>query len=952
MEANSNNKKGATMKVYQVTDYSTGEVFEIETDSLSRAAQAFLSEGRAVKITPINKEEADMSVTETQPLEVLPQAPTRKELIMSPTQITREYLVKLRLDEHNVSSWARIITNDLEYWTTRFRITSVIEVNRGSYHFALAEKLFGRESFCVTIIPFTNPFDPTDAQYVNSIWETKPKDAVFGYADFDAEVLIYVKNRNTKQFSTLAEYGLMVGNSSKMIKRLVELVKSVRGFAIHEGDAKRLRIKVLTHADLLRAFPHLQNKDKAGKVMDGISIMATETVKYVFRSNPYMDRKSKAKLLGQIEDKSITNMTLRILTNVNGVAGLIKGNTLFNDRNAINARMRELGLIGNDEVYDVFTSEDNFKTEFGTDGTFEIITLEPHHGPGMVKTNDQMLAQYWGMKGVMYAPELLQAFQVVMDSAYNNIVEGNDIKFLENVRPERETKEADKYVGQSSKKAVSNLAKMAGTLNELDLGIGVSQTIMFSRANLIENMFLDTDKAKGENWKSPSKKKRAFMFMPWAYRAYVMPKEVVFMAGYDVDLTNNEGMYHEETQTFMIPGILAEDIMGKLGGGDFDDEVGVHIRKQQMENGTTRLVAFLVRTPNDWGEYWILDVDIDKIGPVFLSDEDGIDLPTIYEKDFRKFKITARVGQLPSKVNGSDRPTPAVWDWESTRYNCKVATKVGSGVGGQVKTKMLRYGIGNKPFATLPCANEDMIDAIQQCKGDMNDMRVLSDWSRDAIIDILNGKPMDAYWWYSRNMYGTAKGLIKNGYKVKTNNNLRPENSPIVKDLMKPREKMVRETKAKMLEFLNKNVREITELNIVVRGSDNAKYRKLVQDLCQQFKTHMVMDDNGYERKMNKDEVAALYRRASLATEARFTDYRARLIEKYGEEEGLIKFHKHFLKMVRMSWMRKDEAIKLNHADWLNYDRWLYTASEDNNAILMDYFYEAMVWFRDNYGDK
>ena len=85
-------------------------------------------------------------------------------------------------------------------------------------------------------------------------------------------------------------------------------------------------------------------------------------------------------------------------------------------------------------------------------------------------------------------------------------------------------------------------------LNDLDLGIGISQTMMFMRANGLKKMFLDeydntgSLRKVGTCWKAPSKSKKSFVFMPWAYRAYIMTKEVVYLAGYDVDLTNDEGM--------------------------------------------------------------------------------------------------------------------------------------------------------------------------------------------------------------------------------------------------------------------------------------------------------------------------------------------------------------------------------------------------------------------------
>ena len=45
------------MNLYQVTDYSTGEVFFIEAESAEKAAEGFRKDGKAVKITPFNPAE-------------------------------------------------------------------------------------------------------------------------------------------------------------------------------------------------------------------------------------------------------------------------------------------------------------------------------------------------------------------------------------------------------------------------------------------------------------------------------------------------------------------------------------------------------------------------------------------------------------------------------------------------------------------------------------------------------------------------------------------------------------------------------------------------------------------------------------------------------------------------------------------------------------------------------
>ena len=880
--------------------------------------------------TPINNEVIEQ-VTET----VEPQQFAQVDKSPDATSKTpkegnkmiKEYLVESILldDEGEGGSWSvsRVITNDPEYWFKKDSTVVIEEVNRGGYHYALLEHIFGNKSFIVNMTSWKSPIDgePQRATMIKSGNDTGPTDSIFGWADFTSETVIRVKDHGKKGWSNLSEFGLSVKNSDKMTKRLAEVVRAARGYKINvkANNDRMLNILVLTHEDILKAFPHLENEFNAEKAFDGVSVMALEKAKDVYRNNSHMSKRAIGKMLSQMDNMEITNHTLRVLTNINGVAGEIKGNVLTSKRAILNARLVELGLSDGSVSYDIVTSVDNFKKELGTDGTWEIITLEPHHGPGMVKTNDQTLAQFFGVKGIFDPKEILEAFQTVLDDMKQRIREGKDIEWATLLRNERAVTEADKF-RQLRAGTHKGLNKMYATLNDLELDLGVSQTLMFMRAHSIKTMFLSdtrTDEygTNSPNWQAPASEKKSFLYMPWAYRAYVMTKEVIFMAGYDLDLQNTNCGYHKETQTFAMPGKQWAETCGKLGGADLDDEIMVHIRKVVELDGSERLAALLIRTPNDWAEFDIVDVKVP--GPVFVN---KLDMPTINMKDLAKFNQTSTAGQLPSKVNGSNRPKPAVWDWASTRYNYQVSMHNSGGVGGQVKTKMLRYAIYNSPFSTLPCANEDMIDAIQQCKGDVDDLKLLADWSSQEVYHILTGAPMDAYWWYSRNMYSTARALkVKNYTK-----HLDPAKSPIVKDLMVPREDMVNETFAEVFEFLKTKVLPIEEIEGVFESSkQELHFREMVDKVMKTF--FIPRGTNKAGRTAILDEAAANIMARVVAFE-----------EANGEEAT----NMHILRMARASWL-----IKKNKPG-ANWDKWLYTVTPNSDTLMTDYLFRAMVWYR------
>ena len=846
----------------------------------------------------------------------------------------KEYLVHTpslidssTIDKEMVHS--RIITNDPKYAFGDGKSVVIEETKPGGYHWFFLEHMFGNQSFAVNITAYAEPI--LGEQQLGALaGDKKPEDVIFGWADFDAEYMIRVKGYKGTKFSDLSEYDLSVRNSAKMTKRLTEIIRSSRGGMVNvKGKHKMARILVLSHYDILDIFPHLKTEEIAGIGFDGASLITTDYAKKVYRANKHLSGKAKHHTLQDMDDRKMTNHTIRVVTNINGKPGMIKGNALSVPADAMLARLREYGMISSTQVVDIVTTVDNFKEELGTNGSWEIITLEPHHGVGMVKTNDQLFAQFKGIEGIFEYKHLLENFKSVLDNAYNNLVEGKDIEWMKNIVAERVTNEAGKFAAITGGKVTSNMNKMIASLNELGLDIGVSQTLMFMRAQGIKKMFLSETKKEGFNWQANAREKKSFVFRPYAYRAYVMSKEVLWLAGYDIDLDNKECFYHKETQTFCIPALTWAEIKDKLGGADFDDEIEIAENKYVRLDGTVNpLAAFVTRTPNDWAEFAILNLA--EPGPAFLTDGD---MPTIYAKDLAKFKQTSVTGKLPSATIGSDRPASAVWDWESSVYNYNASMYKNGGVGGQVKTKMLQYGINNAPFRNLPCANEDMIDALQQCKGTTADLKALVEWSVEATKQVLQSQSMDAYWWYSRNMFKTAKALKKNHGLTWWNKPLSDKQSPIVQEFMIPREEMVRETHQEMINFLNRNIMEIPELeNIFDDKKQEMHYRKLINDLSKLFIVPKVRDEHGNVLSASKHEITRHMQAVSIGLLERMANYQVRA--------GIEQTNLHVLRMVRASYL-----VKQNNPG-ANYDRWLYTAANDSEVIMTDYFVRALIAFR------
>lgn len=917
------------VEMYRVADNEPGFMLtKFQWDSLPQLIKDYHDENKEENpeiVTTTTKEVIEM---DTKPVN------TTNNPIKEGTNMIKEYLVHTpslidssTIDKEMVHS--RIITNDPEYAFGDGKSVVIEETKPGGYHWFFLEHMFGNQSFAVNITAYAEPI--LGEQQLGALaGDKKPEDVIFGWADFDAEYMIRVKGYKGTKFSDLSEYDLSVGNSAKMTKRLTEIIRASRGGMVNvKGKHKMARILVLSHYDILDIFPHLKTEEIAGIGFDGASLITTDYAKKVYRANKHLSGKAKHHTLQDMDDRKMTNHTIRVVTNINGKPGMIKGNALSVPADAMFARLREYGMISSTQVVDIVTTVDNFKEELGTNGSWEIITLEPHHGVGMVKTNDQLFAQFKGIQGIFEYEHLLENFKSVLDNAYNNLVEGKDIEWMKNIVAERVTNEAGKFAAITGGKVTSNMNKMIASLNELGLDIGVSQTLMFMRAQGIKKMFLSETKKEGFNWQANAREKKSFVFRPYAYRAYVMTKEVLWLAGYDIDLDNKECFYHKETQTFCVPGVTWAKIQDKLGGADLDDEIEIEENQYVRLDGTVNpLAAFVTRTPNDWAEFVILDLA--EPGPAFLTDGD---MPTIYAKDLAKFKQTSVTGKLPSATIGSDRPVSAVWDWESSVYNYNASMYKNGGVGGQVKTKMLQYGINNAPFRNLPCANEDMIDALQQCKGTTADLEALVEWSVEATKQVLQSQSMDAYWWYSRNMFKTAMALKKNRGLTWWNKPLSAKQSPIVQEFMIPREEMVRETHQEMINFLNRNIMEIPELeNIFNDKKQEMHYRKLINDLSKLFIVPKVRDEHGNVLSASKHEITRHMQAVAIGLLERMANYQVRA----GSEQTNL----HVLRMVRASYL-----VKQNNPG-ANYDRWLYTAANDSEVIMTDYFVRALTAFR------
>lgn len=958
MDTQNTSKEETQMKTYQVTDLSTGEVFDIEAVSAVVAGEAFRKEGRSVKIKPQRVEEQPQDTASNKEAQMsnLKQSDIQEWFVTGSRGVIHFNSDVQTFVNAPRSTW-RVITNDLDFWfgeQIRTNKMTVEPVDKGSYNPAFLNKIFGSKAFVVEVAPLKDVnggmadgyFKPsfTAGTEITKHLPATPDGYVFGWADLNSETIIRCEDKDF----TLQNAGVVIGNSAKAPKRFTEIVRFARGTTVNEGI--KIKKLVISKTDLHQVFPYL-TEQQLTTGFDGVSIVSKWLVKQSYINNPLMQGKDLGRMLAQVDNGQQTNWTIRCVTNINGQPCMIKGNAIvMQDRLATHKRLWTMGLVPNGEFVDIITFEDNVKKELGTDGSFETLTFEPHHGTSYVRTNDLMLAQYFGIKGLMDPQELLSAWKSFLAEAVESLREGKDISWMVDMTSTNHNTELERIVSTNrNKNTVSVLNDQISTLHDLGLTIGVSQSIMNMRANgvLLSNIgqshihegkkFNMDSSFEGvdifehfNNWTTRSNEKKANMVMPHAYRAYVMTFEVLYLAGYDIDLDQEFGFYHDETQTFAVSSEVWTDLAPTLGGADLDDEIMIFERLVKDLEGSIMIKAFILRSPNDWAEYGFVNID----GPSGQARIAYNDMPILDMADLERFKVKPQTGNLPS-VDGIVsnpafvRPMPKVYDDTCIEYMWRTAFSIKLGVGGQVKNKMIHYATYGA-FETLPCPNEQMIDALQAPTGTIDDMNVLQDWQEQSMIDIIcGGVQMDAYWWESRSIASTVKNLVQSEEipAESVTQPLDPKDSPIVRDLMIPRQMIVVDAWQKMIEVVNSQIVEIQELQDIFDSKhEETIFVKRVDDKAKEFK-------NGNSQQVAETVLANALKSHKAAVDS-------------GEQEKLNQFYLYLLKMARASYVLKKRYIDKGYHSTANFDQWLYYSVKQDGRTMVDLFAEALAWFR------
>jgi hypothetical protein len=512
--------------------------------------------------------------------------------------------------------------------------------------------------------------------------------------------------------------GLIIGNSRKMAKRLVELVRLTSAWAYRPASVP-LAIEVIDY-------------DGPETDVDGISAISQELFIECVRSNKGASREWRRAQIGAVKSGKTAVVSLRIITPM----GLIKGNALVLPK----------WMMGN---MDVRTFEPNIKREIRSDGWFWV-TVEPSYGAIPVKSDDLTHAIYRNVNGLYDDHTMLGSFRSMLLEFFKDLKSGKRSEWMESL--------ADNVDDILHEDSFSKHAKNRGLVGRIQLAVAqlaavgvpltASQSLMFLSVNGLKKQVLG-DTPVGDTWKDKSKR---WFPVPWAYAAHVMTQEALRVFGFYIPETD-KGFFHQDTHCFVVPGKFFAENYENHGGYDLDDTIKVHVRQIVASPGDVPVLgAFLLRNPNDFGEWsWI---EIDEIGPVFHKY--GEEPPKVVLQELMSavpqwttLKSSVQIGQLPAMTNPCR--IGDIYSREDEERVRRAAQAFPAGVGGTVIPKMIWYATVGKEIPVLCAPNEDIIDVLQQGQGSEDDIKAIQGWI-DRTMSILQSEQeeLDAFWWTTR----------------------------------------------------------------------------------------------------------------------------------------------------------------------------------------------------------
>lgn len=529
-------------------------------------------------------------------------------------------------------------------------------------------------------------------KYMTAV-KARARNSSFSYIEGQHIVTIFASKdggeiiRNWKEFADAC--GLVIGNSAKISKRLKEVVRLTRMFV----RLNSLSIKYFEdyHPDLPQEY------------VDGASIIRRSVALKMCRD----PRTRRAVASGKL-----TRISIRVIT----PAGLIKGDALIVPDGNIKC--------------DVYTSKHNMKPELATKSGF-VLTGEPHHPSAPARTNDQLLSWF---KELFPLSQLKFAVRMFLSEGFRRLAAGQYPTYLTSL-----PKLKDGVDSQTLFKLASHKWLGSGrALNES------SSLIRQAGKPLTQQLISDPPEEWDpdlDRYVPDYSRQKVRAPIVWAFYGHFMTDTVIELAGYKIPkAARGKLFFHAATGSVVIPAHHFRKYYRNHGGWDLDDSAMVVVRKI---DGVTK--AIIVRSPNSWGEYSIIDVYMEGLPLYFtwgdIPEVDSAVLPT-------------QIHQLVYDEPDKDRTLPeGTFDRDDHDYGhadfdyALECALINPGTGSLINRFCIAYNAIFGTYNRDPWAEtEDVVDFTQQkqAKEPLLRLRDLHDEAGDLYEDVLRaGQPID-----------------------------------------------------------------------------------------------------------------------------------------------------------------------------------------------------------------
>ncbi len=769
----------------------------------------------------------------------------------------------------------------------------VEEYKGGVYSFAFLDTFFPTgyrlevRSVMTKKVGHEGPLSTYDPDWYN---DGQDQNVAIRWSNATHQYNLIIANNNAWLDSLMNDGKLIIGNSKKFIKRAQEFVRMTSAF-MHTDE---LRVQIMD--------PKQIRVDE--KAVDGISAISRSMAMQMFLNNPSASMDWMQDKVDQIEKGKMVIVQIRVLT----PHGLIKGNAIITPDNQMHG-------------YDIRTFTPNVKPEIKTNGYYWA-TIEPSYGRLPLKSDDLTMSIYKNVVGLVDPALLLATMQEVVNHTVADIkanAKSNSdwVQVLIDNTGAIEHSDEDIKNKPSMIKTIDQLSKR---LHEAGLGINVSQLLMYFKANSFGLMFgvvnnLNKVVSLGEVFKATNN--GTWFPIPYAYRAHIMTRDALSIFGYQLPKNNNQGFYHHKTHCFVVPTKFFIENYTNHGGFDLDDTINVMIRNFVDSDGKVTLKAFLLRNPNDFGEWSTIPVSDKEIKNAFhtygkIPEVNEAMLNTIVPQlsDMIKNKmISYKFKELPGVASLKISDQYSIDDEERVRLSIE---QLPGGTGATVLPKMLTYAITDMYIENQLVSNEQIIDAVQQGLANGSDMALIAQSNDEYYRNIKhwlvdNKGTIDYYWAQTRINPATAQ---RYGYTSKTFTHVLPKNESMMMELMLTRETIVRRAYAELMTWCNAEAVMPDAIAAIVFTPEELKAAP------GEFNTIMELMRNTNPSKLWASKLVNMLKKSD---------------ELYGQEVT----NRKVLKLYRQSFIAKRSNPRAN------WDKWLFAVDAEINQLPIDWFIRA-----------